>query len=392
MKQSVAGYKTMAMKTFSTQLSEWVELNVLNCIGVDECMKVCPAVDPGLSIKELNEATRDGGVLTEATLKFAADCVQCGRCDSVCPTVAGRSVMMLKLKEKMAESGLSPESHKKYFALKGHDKSRIRQAGFNAFMKARWKFGGGEKLKSEKLAPHIDKERFKKAEYLFYFGCYIFTKERSAVQCVDMADRLGMDYEVLGGLISCCGWPSLMAGRTEESEDCHKHLAGLIDRSSPRFVITGCAECFMSLNKVRVKYDMAFEPLTTPMWLNRFADRLDLKKDDSAVTFHDSCHISRKSGMPEPARELLSRLNPVTEMKRSGPDDTFCCGYWGLHSNPANLKSIHNSRFDEAMGTGADTMVVECVTCLESFAESVKPAGPKVVDIVSLVYERMNHR
>ncbi len=378
------------LQTFSQELRQWTELNLLNCIGVDECMKVCPAVDPALTIKELNECTRQGSQLTEAVLKFAADCVQCGRCDTICPTVAGRSVMMLSLKERMADEAKTPEYHKKYFALKGHDKSNLRQKAFNTYVKAKWKTSKNYALKNEKLAQQIDKTSFRDAEYLFYFGCYIFTNEQSAAQTIDIADRLNMDYEVLGGLKSCCGWPSLMGGRTAEAEDYHDHLRALVMKSNPKYVVTGCAECFMSLNKIKAKYNLGFEPLTTPMWLNQFADRLNLRRDETVVTYHDSCNISRKTGKPEPARELLGKLNPVVEMKRSGARDTFCCGYWGLHSNPANLKAIHHDRFDEAKGAGAGTMVVECITCLESFSESVVGTGLKVADIVGMVHERMD--
>ena len=380
----------MPRKSFSEELSEWSDFNLVNCIGVDECMKVCPVVSPDLSIAELNEATRDGGALTDSVLRFASECVQCGRCDLACPTAAGRSVMMLSLKEKMARSGKSPAAHKKYFAIKGHDKSPLRQAAFDAWIKTAWRFSKADRLKYKKLAPHIDKSAFRKAEYLLYFGCYIYTGEKSAAQTVDIADRLGLDYEVLGGLKSCCGWPSLLAGRTDEAEDYHDRLAELVLKSDPEHVVTGCAECFMSLKKIREKNGMRFEPLTIPMWLNRFSDRLALRRSEAPVTFHDSCNISRKIGAPEPARELLGKMAPVVEMKRSGPKETYCCGYWGLDANRAQLEAIHLSRFDEAEGTGAGTMVVECVTCLESFAKSVKGAGLEVRDVVDLVHERMS--
>ncbi|VAX14772.1 hypothetical protein MNBD_NITROSPINAE04-816 [hydrothermal vent metagenome] len=379
----------MPLLTFSEELAEWSNFNLINCIGVDECMKVCPVVDPGLPIKELNEATRKGGKLTESVLKFAQDCVQCGRCDAVCPTAAGRSVMMLSLKEKMNEEGKAPEYHKKYFALKGHDKSSLRQAGFKTYVKTKWKFSENDSLKSHKLSEHIDKSVFRKAEYLFYFGCYIYTGEKSAAQCIDIADKLGIDYEVLGGLKSCCGWPQLMGGRTGEAEDYHKRLAELVEKSDPKYVISGCAECYMSLRKIKEKYKMAFEPLTTPMWLNRFPDKLRLEKSETKVTFHDSCNVSRKARMPEPGRELLGRMNPIVEMGRSGADDTFCCGYWGLGSDPKQLKAIHKSRYEEAKKTGADMMVVECITCLESFGKDAKENGVEVRDIVDLVHERM---
>lgn len=372
---------------FSVELASWADYNLKNCIGVDECMKACPTVDPALTIGEINEASR-GGHVSEAMFRFAAACVQCARCDTVCPTATGRSILMLKLKERMAAEGRAPAYHRKYFALKGHDKSAARQAAFNVWMKAKWRLDPRERLKNDTLARHIDAPAGR-CEFLLYFGCYIFTRTMSAAHTMDIARRLGIDYGVLGGLASCCGWPSLLAGRTAEADDYHAHLARLIEPARPAYVVTGCAECYMALVRLREAHGMDFTPLTTPMWLEMFADRLGLRPADEVVTYHDSCHISRKLAMPQPARTLLNRLAPVAEMPRSGPRDTFCCGYWGLKGDPPVLARIHQSRFEEARATGARRMVVECVSCLESFSGSaVTPAMP-VVDIVTLARERM---
>jgi Fe-S oxidoreductase len=376
-------------KTFTGQIAEWTDENLLNCFGADECMKVCPAGPGDISIADLNEATRDTAPLQGAILKFTADCVQCANCDTACPAAAGRSVMMLALKEKMAAQGFSPKTHERYFALKGHDKSLWRRAVWNALVKVKWALDPRDALKRSQLSPHVGKKGLRHAEHLVYLGCYIFTKTSSAAQAVDVAERLGLDYEVIGGLDSCCGWPSLIAGRTAEAEDYHAHLAGMVGQVSPRYAVTGCAECFMSLRAIKEKYKMDFEPLTVPMWLNMFADRLRLSKTAEKVTFHDSCHVSRKAGLPKPARDLIARMADIVEMPRSGSADAFCCGYWGLGNDPAMEKSIHLDRFGEAEKTGAATMVVECVTCMESFSKHASLAGVRIRDALDMVHERM---
>jgi Fe-S oxidoreductase len=379
----------MIPKTFTAGIAGRTAAGLKSCYGADECIKVCPVAGPTLTAAELNEATRPDTPFTPQTLAFAAECVQCGRCDPVCPAQAGRSVMMLALKEKMVWENKAPASHARYFQLKGPDKSVFKREAFGGIMKARWRLSASERPKSEKLAAHIDKEKFRKAEFLLYFGCYIFTKEFSAVHAVEIAERLGLDFEVLGGLKSCCGWPQLLAGRAREAENYHLSLSEYITRSSPKYVVTGCAECFMALCKVKEKYNAAFTPLTTPMWLNMFAGKLNLRRDFVPVTFHDSCHISRRANLPGPARELLETMNPLVEMPRSGPVNTFCCGHWGLKSAPAKEKAIMDSRLREARETGVRTMVVECVTCLETFAEDQGGAGIRVVDILTLARERM---
>ena len=379
----------MIQKTFAAGIDDRAWAGLKSCYGADECIRVCPVSDKTLTAAELNDATRPDAPFNPRTLAFAAECVQCGRCDPVCPSQAQRSVMMLHLKEKMVWENKSPASHARYFQLKGPDKSVFKREAFNGIMKARWRLSASERSKADKLGPHIDKEKFRKSEFLLYFGCYIFTKEFSAVHTVEIAERLGLDFEVLGGLKSCCGWPQLLAGRAREADNYHLTLSEYIARSSPKYVVTGCAECFMALCKVKERYQPSFTPLTTAMWLNMFSGRLGLRRDFIPVTFHDSCHISRKAKMPQPARDLLEALNPLVEMPRSGPVNTFCCGHWGLKSNPAKDKEIMDDRLREARDTGAKTMVVECVTCLETFAEASSSSGVRVVDILSLARERM---
>jgi len=367
------------VRTFVEELESWTEYNLKNCIGVDECMKACPVVDPDVTIKELNEATRPGTVVPPKIRKFAAECIQCGRCDTVCPTIAGRSIMMLYLKAKVAQQGKGPKAYKNYLRFKGHNRNPVVLAAINLI--------GRKRIRE--LAQHVDKKDFKKAPLLFYFGCYIFTQLESTHQTLAIADRLGLEYEVLGGNRSCCGWPQLLAGETDLAEDYHEHLLRLIEKSEPEQVVTGCAECFMSLKKIQRKYRATFEPLTTPQWLLKHADELSLQKTDELVTYHDSCHLSRKMGMPEPPRELLAKMVDIKEMERSGRVNTYCCGYWNMHYNHDQLHQLHYDRFEEAKKTGAKKMVCECITCVESFTSDAKKGGVVVEDIVQTVYDNI---
>jgi Fe-S oxidoreductase len=364
------------MRTFHAEITDWVEYNLKNCIGVDECMKVCPVVDPDIPIKELNEATRPGTPVPERIARFAAECIQCGRCDTVCPTAAGRSIMMLYLKAKLARANKQPRAYKKYLSMRGYDKNPLLLGASNLF----------GRLGIRRLAKHVDKKTFKRAPLLIYLGCYIFTKTKSAVQLVDVAEKLGLEYEVLGGLRSCCGWPRLLAGALGPADDYHEHLLGLIEKSSPEEVVTGCAECFASLVKIKRKYKAGFEPLTPSMWLLKHADILGLEHSGETVTYHDSCHLSRKLHYDRPVRELLVKVADLVEMERSGPRDTYCCGYWAMKANPGQLKDIHRDRFDEARKTGAGKMMVECVTCLESF-DLHPEEGVRVQDVLELVID-----
>jgi len=145
----------------------------------------------------------------------------------------------------------------------------------------------------------------------------------------------------------------------------------------------------MSLKKVQRKYKADFEPLTTTQWIINHADELDLKKTDEQITYHDSCNLSRKIGLPKSPRELLSKMVDLKELERSGRQDTYCCGYWNMHANHNQTHAIHEKRFEEVKSTGAKKMVCECITCAESFTPDGKQHNIEVEDIVQTVYNNI---
>ena len=103
--------------------------------------------------------------------------------------------MMMYLKAKLVMQNRQPAAYKRYLRMKGHDKSGLLISAFNILTRRRIR----------KLARHVDKKRFEKVPLLFYLGCYIFTETESAQQLIEIADNLGLRYEVLGGLRSSRG-------------------------------------------------------------------------------------------------------------------------------------------------------------------------------------------
>jgi Fe-S oxidoreductase len=73
---------------------------------------------------------------------------------------------------------------------------------------------------------------------------------------------------------------------------------------------------------------------------------------------------------------------------------SFCCGAGGAQfwkEEEHGTKAVNLERYEEAMATGADTLVVGCPFCMQMFntAKSEKPDGPQVRDVVELLAERL---
>lgn len=372
---------------FTEELNVFAEYQLDSCFGDGDCMRVCPVVDQNLTIAELNECTIDNNPLTEAVKKFTFDCIQCGECTVACPAGVQRDVLMIKLKQK-AIANETPKHHFSYYKAKGI-------SGWNPHKPEKKSFGkelvikgfnlmAGSKL--GRLRQHVDKTTFKSCDTLIYFGCYIFSHTGVQFKTLDIADKLGLNYEVLGGLKSCCGWPQLMGGRIEEAELLHRYVADVIDDIGPKEIVTGCMECFASLKRMIQLKHTKWKVLTTSQWLLGHIDELGAKETGEMITFHDSCHCTRKLGLANPARALLSKMYALREMEPNR-EKALCCGYYNFKVNPKLNAGITQKKMDMAKATGAKTMAVECVTCLESYEKVAEENDIRVTDLVDLVHE-----
>jgi Fe-S oxidoreductase len=152
------------------------------------------------------------------------------------------------------------------------------------------------------------------------------------------------------------------------------HLGTLIDRVQPETIVSGCAECYAALLRLKKKTGAAWTPLTTPEWLLTHADVLSWRRFDAPIAIHDSCHITKKLGNPGPARDLLARMADVVEIAET-PQECVCCGYYNLHVNHELNHQLHTDKLARVREKEAGGLACECVTCWEAFHETFDEAG-----------------
>jgi heterodisulfide reductase subunit D len=347
-------------RAFEASLRRLAEFGLDNCIGANACMEACPVNRLHVNQNEL-DSVFVSGVWTERVQTFVTECVQCGDCTLACPAGVHRDHMMLMLKAMLPAI---PRQWQRYYTIKG----RRDRSGLIALYDAIMRILAGP------LGVHVDKARLERKPLLFYFGCYVFSPSGAPAATLKLADRLGLDYEVLAGVRACCGWPQYLTGRMGYGQQMLTHLGRLIDQAQPETIVTGCAECYAALLRLKKRTGAAWVPLTTPEWLLQHADRLTWKRFDDPIAYHDSCHITKRVGKPEPARQLLSRMADVVEIAET-PRDCVCCGYYNIHANHELNRKLHEDKLAAVKEKGAGGLAVECVTCWESFRDPFKKAG-----------------
>lgn len=353
---------------FEDSLRKAAEFGLDNCIGSNDCMLVCP-----VNRLKINQSELDTVMVTDSwtdrVKTFVTECIQCGDCTLACPAGVQRDQMMLYLKSQLPDI---PLQWKLYYLQKGRNKDQSALISVIDFF-ARLTIGP--------LGKHIDKTKFEKKSLLFYFGCYIVSPSGAPEATLKLADRLGLDYEVLGGARSCCGWPQYLTGKMGFGQQMLTHLGELIDSIEPQVIVSGCAECYAALLRLKKKTGASWIPMTTTQWLLGHANALQWQKFKEPIAIHDSCHVVKKAGKPDPIRELLPYMADVVELYPT-PTECVCCGYYNIHANHTLNEKLHQDKLELVQEKSAGGMVVECVTCWESFHETFKEAQVPMWDVM----------
>jgi len=367
------------VKAAGEMLRRKVEADLMACIGCHECLHVCPVASPDLRIADLNAATLSSEPASKRIQRFVWECFQCGQCVPVCPSGLERDAMVLW--QKAQGQAQRPQAYTDHLQLKGAGGPVGKQVGIALHnLQARTRIKG--------LSQYVDKRTLRVADTLFFFGCNIFSDTGVPAKLLALADYLGCNYEVLGGMRSCCGWPNMLSGDLARADQMMTHVFERVTAAAPKEVVTIGAECYTALKRMVAINGDHFTPVTAASWIRRNLHRFPIRRLPDAVTFHDACHISRKLGEGAEARRILRQFGYLVEMPECG-ENGACCGYHQFDANPRQLEQQRNKHLAMAKATGATTMVVECVRCLEAYRPLASASGIQVLDLIDLLYETL---
>jgi Fe-S oxidoreductase len=236
------------------------------------------------------------------------------------------------------------------------------------------------------LSGEIDDE----TEYLFWVGCAGAFEDRAKKTTRAIAELLhtaGVTFAVLGTAETCTGDPARRAGNeflfqqlAMENVETINAAFGARERKK---VVVSCAHCFNTLRNEYPSLGGNYEVLHHTQLLNSLvrdrklvpmspvgslggpAARAGSDRAAVKVTYHDPCYLGRHNQVYSPPRELIEATGAtLAEMPRNSAR-SFCCGAGGarMWMEEKVGKRINLERTDEAISTGAETIVTSCPFC-----------------------------
>jgi len=327
-----------------------------------------------------------GDVVTEEEIWA---CTTCGACQEVCPVNIEhiRKIIDLRRNLVMAQSKM-PESAQlmlRNMQQRGHPWAGIQS------MRLRGDWTSDQELK---ILAEGDN-----ANTLFWVGCTGALVERNVNATLSMTRVLkaaGVDFAVLGDAETCCGDPARRAGYEFQFQMMAEQNIEIFKSYNIKEIITTCPHCYNTIKHEYPRYGGDFKVVHYTELIADLIGQGKLKLTNelnSRLTYHDPCYLGRYNSVYMEPRRILQAIPKakLEEMERS-KDTGFCCGGGGglmwIEEQPGTTK-INQMRLEDALKTGAETVVTACPYCLQMFEDSIEHKGIKdslkARDLVELV-------
>jgi Fe-S oxidoreductase/FAD/FMN-containing dehydrogenase len=216
-----------------------------------------------------------------------------------------------------------------------------------------------------------------KAKAVYFAGCTASYVEHDIAQAtVRLLDAAGVDFTCLGEKENCCATPMLVAGKWDAFEEVMRKNIAAVKEAGGDTVVCSCPACDMMwrqvypewAKKLGIEYD-----ITAKHYSQILAEKIrsgefvfpESEQAPTTVTWHDSCHIGRASGVYEEPRDLIKAIPQANmvemEHNRAG---AHCCGsVLTLIKEPPVAADIGKCRLDEALEVGAEKVLALCPCC-----------------------------
>jgi len=236
-----------------------------------------------------------------------------------------------------------------------------------------------------------------KAKNVYFAGCTAsYVEEDIGMASVRLLDKAGVDFTYVGNKENCCGTPMLVAGKWDVFEAIMRRNIKAVKEAGSDTVITSCPACNMMwrhvyptwAKKLGIDYDITArhysEILSEKIRSGEFTFP-DTGQKEITVTWHDSCHIGRVSGVYEEPRDLIKAIPHVKFVEMDYHHaEAHCCGsVLNLLKEPLVAADVGETRLNEALDAGAQKVLALCPCCEFQFRVTAdkKKMPIEVVDL-----------
>ena len=341
-------------------------LDAYACIQCNRCQDVCPASATGKSLSpaaleinkrmELNSLARSGagfekgGESPRPLLAFALSAEAAWAC-----TTCGACMEVCPTQNEQMLDIIDVRRHQ--VMIEGEFPAQL-QTAFRGMERANnpWGINHEQRLAWAEglVVPTIEENP--EPDVLYWVGCaasYDPQSQKTARAFVQLLTRAGVNFAVLGKKECCTGDTARRAG----NEYLYRQLADqnvtTLTAVRPKLIVATCPHCMNTIGKEYRQIGGDFKVVHHTEYLESLVaeGRLEVEAASAAVTYHDPCYLGRHGGVYDAPRNVLRVLtNDFVELERKR-ENSFCCGAGGAQfwkEEEAGAERISDNRYREA--------------------------------------------
>ncbi len=375
------------------------------CVQCGRCEDVCPANISGMPysprelILSMREAMQDSlvwvqGNNSEPLLGKKIDnelpwlCTTCGACQIVCPMFIDPVTSIVELR--------------RYLTLTtGEIPGSVAEA-----LTQMERYGNPWGLPREQRATWIKElgvrvlQPGEEVDVLLFLGCAVSYDDRNkqaGQRFARLLQQAGVDFAVLGLDEGCCGDTARRLGHEYLFQVMAEENIAKLDAVKFNRIVTPCAHCFNALKNEYPQFGGDYTVLHHTEFLDELLQQkqLDLPAvaNTRAVSYHDSCYLGRYNEIYDSPRHLLDAIDGLkrSEIPRHA-ENTFCCGGGGGQmwlETDANTR-INHRRLEQVIDNeDVETIITACPYCMIMFDDAIRSKGMSekitVLDIAEIL-------
>jgi Fe-S oxidoreductase/nitrate reductase gamma subunit len=358
-----------------------------SCMECGRCEEVCPAfathkpLSPKKLILDLRHAMENsaGSSLHESAI--SADtlwaCTMCQACVYECPATIGHVDFISDMRRHLVSEG----------RFSGPPAKSVRHVAsqFNPYGQPnseRFAWADGLDVPTVESNPGF--------EYLFWVGCAASFDPRTqkvARATVQLFRQAGLNFAVLATQERCTGDPARRLGEELLFRELAENNIQTLAKFKVKKIVTACPHCLNTFTHEYPQLGGKYVVMHHSQVLAKLVEEEKIaggEKIDGGVTLHDPCYLARVNGDTESARAILPQ--DMREMERHGRK-TSCCGGGGgrMWFEEPPEQRVSRQRAAEALSTGAKTVATACPFCLNMMTDGVAgSAGGENVQVLDI--------
>ena len=371
---------------FVASLRARVAQIVESCSRCGRCVEVCPTAgpagidtsDPVGVVSEVLDLLRGEGQAESRGARWAETCTGSGRCLTVCDDGVNPRFMLamtrVTLNERKAESERQAIGQKAFHTMSQGVRVLSRLQLPPAFV--------SQVTRSAQAEPPGP------ADVIMYLGCNVLKTPHIALLCLDVLDRLGTTYTVLGGPANCCGVIQFRAGDTKTAGRVGgTTVAGFAATGIPR-VLTWCPTCNIQLGEIMLPSSSAGFALehVVPYIASRL-DRLTphlVHPVRKRVALHEHPGVA---GVSEGVVKILNAIPGLELVDLGQPRVGYMCN--SLAPVADYKRELHARELAAAEAAGVDCLVGIYHACHRELCAHERDYPFAIVNFLELVGQSM---